>query len=120
MIRAVNLAQYLSFIIYHSSFIVCVLAAQVAPQETQSRSGQTTGFCHSDEASTQPSRSLYCIDLVAVPDFPDATGTIELGRARSPFGAAVSRNGNQLYDLTMTLAGLPEPHSLGGYSAYVA
>lgn len=119
MIRAVNLARYLAFIIYHSSFIVCVLAAQAPQQDTRSYSNPAE-FCQSDQASTKPSRSLYCIDLVAVPDFPDATGTIELGRARSPFGAAVSRNGNQLYDLTITLAGLPEPQSLGGYSAYVA
>lgn len=43
-----------------------------------------------------------------------------MGRARSPFGTAVTADGVQLYDVSFTLAGLPRPESLGRFTAYVA
>ncbi|MGH7418671.1 MAG: hypothetical protein ACREKB_12945, partial [Candidatus Rokuibacteriota bacterium] len=67
-----------------------------------------------------PDRSLYCIDLVPVPELPGASGAVDLGRARSPFATAVTRDGVLIYDLTVTLAGLPAPAALGPYAAYVA
>ncbi len=65
-------------------------------------------------------RSLYCIDLVPVPDLPAASGVVALGRARSPFGIAVTRDGVVVYDLAVTLAGLPRPETLGPYTSFVA
>src|SRR5688500_9476727 len=66
-----------------------------------------------------PSPALYCIDLVPAPDFPNAAGAVELRRVPSPFGAAVTADGRHSWDLRLTLAGLPDPRSLG-VSTYVA
>ncbi len=63
---------------------------------------------------------LYCIDLVAAPDFPAATGAVELLRRASPFGASVTADGQHAWNLRLTLAGLPDPRSLGDYTTYVA
>jgi FtsP/CotA-like multicopper oxidase with cupredoxin domain len=73
-----------------------------------------------DQALT-PSRSLYCIDLVPVPDYRDAQGSVTLMRApSSPFTAAVDAVGHHEYQLAVRLANLPDPRTLGEYSAYVA
>jgi FtsP/CotA-like multicopper oxidase with cupredoxin domain len=64
--------------------------------------------------------SLYCIELVPVPALRRVSGVAELGRARSPFGAAVTADGVQVYDVSFTLAGLPRPESLGPFKAFVA
>ena len=45
---------------------------------------------------------------------------VELRRVASPFDVAVSVEGQQQYDLVATIAGLPEPRSLGPYTTYVA
>ncbi|MGH9259976.1 MAG: multicopper oxidase family protein, partial [Acidimicrobiales bacterium] len=55
-----------------------------------------------------------------VPGLPGASGAVDLGWARSPFATAVTRDGVLVYDLTVTLAGLPAPATLGPYAAYVA
>jgi len=69
----------------------------------------------------QPSRDLYCLELVARPDVPQTVAaTLELGRAGSPFDVATNRIGNQRYDATLILSGLPDPGSLGPYTSYVA
>ncbi|MBL8987802.1 MAG: multicopper oxidase family protein [Gemmatimonadetes bacterium] len=68
----------------------------------------------------RPSADLYCLDLVLRPDVPTGRGTVELGRARSPFDVAVTAEGNQRYDGTLVLDSLPPPESLGAYTAYVA
>ena len=68
----------------------------------------------------RPSADLYCIDLVAAPDFPDARGAAELGRAQSPFGVAVDRDGTHLFDLRVSAEGLPDPTTVAGATAYVA
>jgi FtsP/CotA-like multicopper oxidase with cupredoxin domain len=64
--------------------------------------------------------SLYCLEMVPVPDLRSVAGIAELGRAQTPFGLAVSRDGVVIHDLSMTLAGLPAPESLGPYSAFLA
>lgn len=69
---------------------------------------------------TQPSPDLYCIDLHPVPDLPQISGAVELRRVPTLFGAAVTVDGTHLWDLRLTLAGLPDPKTLGNYSAYVA
>lgn len=51
---------------------------------------------------------------------PDATGHVRLVFAPSPFGVAVTPDGRARYLARITAAGLPEPSSLGPYTAYVA
>ncbi len=69
----------------------------------------------------RPSQDLYCLELVARPDIPvSATATVELGRADSPFDVATNRVGNQRFDATLVLRGLPAPSTLGPYTSYVA
>jgi suppressor of ftsI len=68
-----------------------------------------------------PSRSLYCIDLIPVPDFRAVSGTVALLRAaRSPFTVAVDADGHHEYELEITLRNLPDPRSLGPFTTYVA
>jgi len=49
-----------------------------------------------------------------------ASGLVNLIPAWSPFGLAVSSEGSFVYDLAITVDGLPDPRSLGGYTMYVA
>ena len=63
---------------------------------------------------------LYCIELIHAPDFPGASGTVELTPTPSPFGVAVTVDGHHRFDLAVHLAGLPDPAALGDYSGYVA
>jgi hypothetical protein len=51
---------------------------------------------------------------------PTAKGSGRLVYAASPFGVAVTQDGVASYDVRLDLSGLPEPASLGSYSAYVA
>ena len=68
-----------------------------------------------------PSRSLYCIDLVPVPDYRGTSGTVALRRAStSPFTVAVDADGHHQYELTFSLRNLPDPRSLGPFTTYVA
>ncbi|MFN0181457.1 MAG: multicopper oxidase family protein [Gemmatimonadales bacterium] len=68
----------------------------------------------------RPSEDLYCLELVARPEITGVTGTVELGRVQSPFDVAVTAAGVQRYDVTISLADLPPPASLGAYTTYVA
>jgi FtsP/CotA-like multicopper oxidase with cupredoxin domain len=81
-------------------------------------SGSLCGPGASD--SIRPSTDLYCLELVPRPDVPALRGTLELGRSETPLDVAVTASGNQRYRLTIELANLPEPSSLGPYAAYVA
>ncbi|MFQ5890426.1 MAG: hypothetical protein ACE5JR_10290, partial [Gemmatimonadota bacterium] len=71
-------------------------------------------------APGEPSPDLYCIPLVPAPAFREATGSVRMRRVASPFGAAVTREGEPLYDLSIVAAGLPAPESVGPFSTYVA
>jgi hypothetical protein len=51
---------------------------------------------------------------------PTAQGKARLIFAASPFGVAVTADGVASYDVRLELSGLPEPASLGGFTAYVA
>ena len=62
----------------------------------------------------------FDIPLFNTPKAPDAKGQARLVFAPSPFGVAVTADGRASYDVQITASGLPEPSSLGGYSAYVA
>lgn len=63
--------------------------------------------------------SLNCLTLFPTPDL-EASGSIALRPVQSPFGIAVTVDGRPRYHLVADIAGLPDPRSLGAYSAYVA
>jgi hypothetical protein len=62
----------------------------------------------------------FDIPLFNTPRAPDAKGQARLVFAPSPFGVAVTADGRASYDIQIDASGLPEPSSIGGYSAYVA
>lgn len=62
----------------------------------------------------------FDIALFATPKAPSARGSARLVYAASPFGIAVTADGRASYDVRITASGLPEPSSLGAYSAYIA
>jgi len=62
----------------------------------------------------------YDIPLFSTPKVPAAQGRARLVFAPSPFGVAVTADGRASYDVQITAAGLPDPSTLGAYTAYVA
>jgi hypothetical protein len=62
----------------------------------------------------------YDILLFPTPTAPHASGKARLVFAGSPFGIAVTEDGRASYDVQITVAGLPEPSTLGHYTTYVA
>ncbi|SVB03857.1 uncharacterized protein METZ01_LOCUS156711, partial [marine metagenome] len=87
----------------------------VAQQQPRQRRVAPSGPCAKRNAS-----DLYCLDLYAVPEVAGANGSVDLGRVPSPFGIAVTPAGHHVHQLTAHIEGLPEPTSLGPYSAYIA
>jgi suppressor of ftsI len=73
-----------------------------------------------DSSRLRPSTDLYCLELVPRPDVAGVTALLELGRAESPFDIAVTEVGNQRYDASVDISGLPDPRTFGNYSTYVA
>ena len=67
-----------------------------------------------------PSRDLYCIELVPAPGIAGVSGRVELGHIPGPFTVAIDADGRLRYQLTLSVAGLPPPASLGKYRTYVA
>ena len=63
---------------------------------------------------------IYRLDLVPTPDLRGVTAEATLSWARSPFGVAVTRDGQHRHQLGLTISGLPAPETLGDYSTYVA
>ena len=66
-----------------------------------------------------PSSPIHCIDLVAPPDLPGISGTLELQPIVTPFGIAVTVDGAPRYHVVARVAGLPEPARFGPYTTYV-
>lgn len=62
----------------------------------------------------------FDIPLFNTPKTPTAEGRARLVYAASPFGIAVTVDGRARYDVQVTAGGLPEPSTLGAYTAYVA
>ena len=62
----------------------------------------------------------YDIALFNTPKTPTARGQARLVFAQSPFGVAVTADGRASYDIEIEASGLPEPSTLGAYTAYVA
>lgn len=68
----------------------------------------------------RPASDLYCIDLFSTTRGGDASGVVELRRPWSPFGVTVTAEGRHRHDLVAWLDRLPDPASLGPYTAFVA
>ena len=64
--------------------------------------------------------TLHCMDLIAAPDQPSASGIVELFAPASPFGVAVTADGRPRWRAEATIRGLPSPSSVGPYTTYVA
>jgi hypothetical protein len=62
----------------------------------------------------------FDIALMNTPKTPTAEGHARLVFAQSPFGIAVTADGHASYDVQIQAKGLPEPSTLGAYTAYVA
>ncbi len=82
--------------------------------------GAPEGPCVGPQSDFGPSQDLYCLELIATPGNGGVTGTVELGRTPGPFTVGVTADGIARYAPTISLAGLPAPASLGGYTTYVA
>ena len=76
--------------------------------------------CDVSPAPNGPSRDLYCIELVPVPDVPDASGRVELAYLPNPFTIAALADGRLQYQPIAYLSHLPPPESLGPFTQYVA
>lgn len=70
--------------------------------------------------ATASATGPFDIALFATPKAPSAQGSARLVYAASPFGIAVTADGRASYDVRITVSGLPEPSTLGAYSAYMA
>lgn len=100
--------SFLLSVAWLAVYLATWAAAQPTPCDTRA-TGQ-------DAVST----ALYCLSLVPTPAVDGAAGTVELGRGISPFSVAVTPDGHMRYNLTFALKGLPDPATLGPYTAYVA
>ena len=74
--------------------------------------------CAPDPA--QADADLYCIELLPAADIERGSGTARLVQPSTPFGIAVSASGQTQYSVVFTLRDLPDPDSLGPYTAFVA
>jgi FtsP/CotA-like multicopper oxidase with cupredoxin domain len=70
--------------------------------------------------SAGPDADLYCIELLPAGEIESASGTARLLAPSSPFGVAVTKAGEHLYDVLFDLQGLPDPRTFGPYATYVA
>ena len=64
---------------------------------------------------------LYQIPLQGTGSYNQLAGIATLSPARSPFGIAITRDGNFLFDIRVSVPVLPPPTAFGaGYTTYVA
>jgi hypothetical protein len=66
------------------------------------------------------SRGPFDILLFSTPAAPHATAKARLTYVTSPFGIAVTEDGRASYNVEMSIAGLPDPTTLGHFATYVA
>jgi suppressor of ftsI len=71
-------------------------------------------------AAPAGSGDLYCIELFPAAGIERVHGAVLLRPAPTPFGVAVTPAGVHVWDLRLTLSGLPDPSVLGPYTTYVA
>lgn len=92
----------------------CALACCLCPLAARAQD------CDGAAPPLSPSRDLYCIELIPAPGMSFASGRVALGRRPGPFTIHVTAKGELRFTPQLTLAGLPQPDSLGPYTAYVA
>jgi len=92
----------------------------LCPAPIPTAQGETAEALDAWSADVPVSPDLYCVNLIAIPELPDAAGTVELRRITGPFDLSVGADGTPRFELVFQLVGLPEPGSLGPYSSYVA
>jgi suppressor of ftsI len=71
-------------------------------------------------ADVPASPDLYCINLIAIAELPEAAGTVELRRLPDPFDLSVGADGSPRFRLVFNISGLPDPARLGAFTTYVA
>lgn len=64
--------------------------------------------------------SFFCADLVPTADLRGVRARLDLVPPSTPFGVAVTADGQPRYRLLTAIEGLPPPSSLGPYTTYVA
>ena len=64
--------------------------------------------------------AMYRIPLDATTTGRGASGVATLSRPASPFSMPVTRDGHIVYDVGVTVAGLPTPDTFNGATVYVA
>jgi hypothetical protein len=64
--------------------------------------------------------AMYRIPLDATTAGRGAQGIATLARPASPFAMPVTRDGHIIYDVAVSVQGLPEPANFGGATRYVA
>lgn len=99
---------------------VLTLCWGIAPDSAHAQDSLPATHCPAPGGDSTTSVALDCMRLISVPALPAASGVIALQPAPSPFGVAVTVNGSPRARLSVTIAGLPDPRSLGPYAVYVA
>lgn len=94
---------------WFSLILAATLVSQVAAQDS---------LCAARSPDADP--SLYCLPLHPTTRVPEASGTVVLQQADSPFGLAVSRSGRIRFRVMLTISGLPAPAKLGSFRSFVA
>ncbi len=109
-VRAVSLGSF---------GFVLVIVGFLAPVSRDHRSA--VGPCQpGTNGHLSPSRDLYCLTLVPVPEMEFVAGAVELGRIPSVFTTNVTVDGQHRYEAVLHLKGLPPVETLGDFTTYVA
>ena len=81
--------------------VILIIPALLGPLQTTASPCDDWNAVHGDPG-------LHCIELLPRAEFPSAGGRVRLVPALSPFGLAVTRDGQPRFDLTFSLTGLPQ------------
>ncbi|MDB4879649.1 MAG: Multicopper oxidase type 3 [Gemmatimonadetes bacterium] len=76
--------------------------------------------CESSPDSARPNHDLYCVPLIPTSAYAGAAGIAELAHIPTPFGVAVTRDGEHRYRFVLTVSGLPALPASAGQRSYVA
>ncbi|MCZ6916742.1 MAG: multicopper oxidase family protein [Gemmatimonadetes bacterium] len=99
---------------------MAALGVAVAVLASVSDAAAQEATCWDGVSGPRADADLYCLVLVPTPDLMAATGTVRMARSPSPFGATVTPDGRPQFAITIDIAGLPDPSTLGPYTTYVA
>ncbi len=97
-----------------------LIGSAATPAVLHSQRIPPASYCQDSVSAAAPSAVLDCMRLIPVPSLPAASGTVAVHQSHSPFDVAVGADGRPRYHLSATIAGLPDPRSLGDFSTYVA